>query len=80
MDAFAVGLKAAYKMIEDGVMDGFVDEHYASYSAGIGKDIVDGKAGLKELEAYVLGIRDVVNVSGRQELLETLLNEYILSV
>ena len=80
MDAFAVGLKAAYKIIEDGVLDGFVDERYASYAAGVGKDIVEGKVGFKELEAYVLGIKDVQNDSGRQELLETILNEYILSV
>jgi xylose isomerase len=80
MDAFAVGLKAAYKIIEDGVIDRFVEERYASYGNGIGKDILDGKVGLKELEAYVLGIKDVQNTSGRQELLETLLNEYILSV
>lgn len=80
MDAFAVGLKAAYKIIQDGVLDAFVDERYASYQTGIGKDIVDGKAGFKELEQYALGMKDVRNTSGRQELLETLLNEYILSV
>ena len=80
MDAFAVGLKAAHKIIKDGVLDGFVDERYASYSSGIGKDIVEDKVGFKELEAYVLGIKDVQNASGRQELLETILNEYILSV
>ena len=80
MDAFAVGLKAAQKIIDDGVLDGFVDDRYASYGSGIGKDIVDGKVGFKELEQYVLGINDVKNESGRQELLETILNEYILSV
>ncbi len=80
MDAFAVGLKAAYKMIQDGVLDAFVDERYASYNSGIGKQIVEGKTDFRQLEAYVLGIKDVVNSSGRQELLETILNEYILSV
>jgi xylose isomerase len=80
MDAFAVGLKAASKIIEDGVLDGFAEERYASWNSGIGKDIVEGKVGFKELERYALGIKDVVNTSGRQELLESILNEYILSV
>ena len=80
MDAFAVGLKAAYKMIQDGVLDGLVDDRYASYNTGIGKEIVEGKMDFVELEKYALGIKDVENTSGRQELLETILNEYILSV
>jgi xylose isomerase len=54
MDAFAQGFKIAYRIIEDGVFDKFISERYASFTKGIGKDIVDGKAGFKELEAYVL--------------------------
>ena len=80
MDAFAVGLKAAHKIIADGVLDKFVEERYASYQSGIGKDIVDGKAGFKELEAYAMKLETVENASGRQELLESILNEYILGV
>jgi xylose isomerase len=80
MDAFAVGLKAAYKLIQDGVLDGFVDDRYASYNTGIGKEIMDGKMNFVELEKYALGIKDVENASGRQELLETILNEYIISI
>jgi len=78
MDAFAKGLKIACKIIGDGKLDRFVEDRYASYRSGIGKDIVDGKVGFKELEKYALEHDQIVNVSGRQELLETMLNKYIL--
>lgn len=78
MDAFAKGLKAAAAMIEDGKIDKFIAERYQSYSTGIGKDIVERKVGFKELEKYALEHDKIVNSSGRQEMLETLLNGYIL--
>lgn len=78
MDAFARGLKVAAKLIEDKVFENFTANRYASYLEGIGKDIVDGKAGFKELEAYAMKNGVTPNVSGRQELLESILNQYIL--
>ena len=80
MDAFAIGLKAAQKILDDGVLDKFVEERYASYKTGIGREIVEGRVTLKDLEAYALRQERIENASGRQELLETILNEYILSV
>jgi xylose isomerase len=78
MDAFAQGFKIAYKIIEDGKFDKFIADRYASYSTGIGKDIVEGKVGFKELEAYILENGEPEIVSGRQEVLESLLNQYVL--
>jgi xylose isomerase len=78
MDTFAKGLKAAAKMIEDGRIDKFIAERYQSYSTGIGKDIVDRKVGFKELEKYALENDQIVNTSGRQEMLENILNSCIL--
>ena len=80
MDAFAKGLKIAHKLLEDGVIEEFVQKRYASYSEGIGKDIVEGKVGFKELEAYALNNKEIKNVSGRQELLESIINQYVLEV
>ncbi len=77
MDAFAKGLKIAGKMLEDGKIERFVEERYASYRSGIGKDIIEGRAGFKELEAYAMNT-DIRNKSGRQEMLESILNQYIL--
>ncbi|NLZ82546.1 MAG: xylose isomerase, partial [Clostridiales bacterium] len=78
MDAFAKGLKVAAKLIEDRVFEDFKEKRYASYKEGIGKDIVEGKIGFKELEAYSLKNGVTPNTSGRQEMLESILNQYIL--
>lgn len=78
MDTFARGLKIAAKLIEDKVFENFISNRYASYNDGIGKDIVDGKVGFKELEQYALENGATPNVSGRQELLESILNQYIM--
>ncbi len=78
MDTFARGLKVAAKLIEDKVFENFIANRYASYNEGIGKDIVDGKVGFKELEKYAMENGATPNVSGRQELLESILNQYII--
>jgi len=78
MDTFARGLKVAAKLIEDKVFENFKANRYASYNEGIGKDIVEGKVGFKELEAYALANGITPNESGRQELLESILNQYIM--
>lgn len=78
MDAFARGLKVAARLIEDRVFEDFKANRYASYQDGIGKDIIESKVGFKELEAYALEHGITPNVSGRQELLESILNQYIM--
>ena len=77
MDSFALGLLFAVKIIEDGRIDGFVEDRYASYQSGIGKAIVEGKTSLEELEKYALSKGEVEITSGKQEYLETLLNNII---
>ncbi len=78
MDAFARGLKIADAIRKDGRLDAFRKKRYASWDSGIGADIEKGKVGFRELEAYMLKIGDVApNVSGRQEYLENLINEFI---
>ena len=78
MDAFARGLKIAAAIRADGKLDGFVKQRYSSWDAGIGADIEAGKAGFKELEAYMLAKGEAAgNASGRQEFLENLINRYI---
>lgn len=54
MDIFVKGLLIVYKLLEDEVFENFIKERYVSFSEGIGKDIVEGKVGFKELEFYVL--------------------------
>ena len=75
MDAYALGLKMADKIIRDGRIDNFIKERYSSFTSGIGKRIVDGTATMTELEEYALGLGDVkTNMSGRQEYLENIMN------
>ena len=81
MDAFALGLRAADKLIRDGRLDAFVRDRYASYESGIGKKIVDGSATMEELETYALSMGDVTtNQSGKQEYLENLLNGVLFGI
>jgi len=78
MDTFARGLKIAAAIRKDGRLAEFVKQRYSSWDTGIGRDIERGKAGFRELEAYMLKKGDVTpNTSGRQEYLENLINEFI---
>lgn len=78
MDAFARGLKAAAAIRKDGRLKDFIQRRYSSWDSGIGEKIEKGKANFKDLEAYILKKGDSApNSSGRQELLENLINEFI---
>jgi xylose isomerase len=78
MDAFAHGLKIAAAIRKDGLLKEFVQQRYSSWDSGIGTDIETGKAKFDELEAYMLkkGEADK-NKSGRQEMLENIINRYL---
>ncbi len=78
MDAFARGLKAAAAIRKDGWMKDCLKQRYASWNRGIGKKIEKGEVAMKELQEYMLrkGESDP-NESGRVEMLENLLNEYL---
>lgn len=80
MDSFARGLRVAAKLTEDGVFEDGISERYASYRTGVGRDIVDGKATLQSLEAYIIDKPVLTHTSGRQELLLAKLNQYLLNV
>ena len=80
MDTLAVGLLAANEMIEDGRIDSFLDERYASWNSGIGRSIIEGNESFESLAAYASTLGDVTNISGRQEMLEGIVNQIILNV
>ncbi len=78
MDAFARGLRIAAAIRKDGRLAKFVRERYGSWDSGLGSKIESGKVGFKELETYMLEKGDISpNTSGRQEMLENLINEFI---
>jgi xylose isomerase len=78
MDAFARGLKLAAAIRKDGRISNFARDRYSSWDTGIGASIERGKTNFKDLEAYMLKKGDITpNRSGRQELLENIINELI---
>ncbi len=78
MDAFARGAKIAAAIRKDGVLKDFVKNRYATWDAGIGNSVESGKITFADLEKYVLEGKAVArNQSGRQELLENIINDYI---
>ena len=78
MDAFARGLKIAAAIREDGRLSRFIKERYASWENDLGKKVEAGKASFADLEAHAFASDDVTtNVSGRQEMLENLINEFV---
>jgi xylose isomerase len=78
MDAFARGLMIAHEIIKDKVFSKFIDDRYSSYKSGIGAKIMSGKIGFRELEEWIIKNGKPELESGRQEMLENILNSYIL--
>jgi xylose isomerase len=78
MDAFARGLKIAAAMRADGRLDALVKERYASWDTGLGAEIEAGKHSFASLERLMLEKGEAApNRSGRQEMFENLVNEYL---
>lgn len=78
MDVSARALLCAEKMINDGRMAQAVSDRYAGWSAPWAQDVMAGKVGLDALADKVLANNvDVLPVSGRQELLENLVNRFV---
>ncbi len=77
MDAFARGLKIAARLIKDKVLDKAIQKRYAGWNTQFGKQIESGKMDFAKLEAYILKNGEPKLQSGRQELLENILNEYL---
>ena len=78
MDAFARGTKIAAAIRKDRVLLDFVKKRYSSYDTGIGAKIEAGSVSFADLEKYMLEKGNAApNESGRQELLENIVNCYL---
>ena len=76
MDTFARALKIADQIIQDGRLDELMRLRYASWDSELGRSIEAGNASMAELEAHALKTNVPSIDSGRQELIENLLNGY----
>ncbi len=76
MDTFALGLRNAAAIIEDGRIDNFVKERYQSFESGIGKKIRNDETSLEELAEYAAKLKKPENPgSGRTEYLQSVVND-----
>ena len=79
MDAFARGFKIASAMQADKVFENILKERYSSWDSGIGAKIEAGEVSFADLEEYMLAKGDAApNASGRQEMIENIVNDYIV--
>jgi xylose isomerase len=78
IDTLARALLVAASMIESETLARLRDERYAGWSGELGRSIMSGETSLEALEARVAGGEiDPRPVSGRQELLENVVNQQI---
>ena len=72
MDAMARALENAAEILEHSELPRMVKERYASFDSGKGKDFEDGKLSLEDLVAYAKEHGEPAQISGKQELFETI--------
>ncbi|WP_440874162.1 xylose isomerase [Thalassotalea sp. PLHSN55] len=78
MDTMAKALLNAAKLIEDAPLSDFVKERYAGWKGELGQSIMSGDHSLESLSKLVLEEKiDPKQESGRQELLENIVNRYV---
>ena len=78
MDAYALAFKLARRILAEGKFTKFLQDRYASYDAGFGRDIEKRRVGFRDLNKLVLGkLGEPKPRSGKQEYLENLLNSYL---
>ncbi|MDD7426456.1 MAG: xylose isomerase [[Actinobacillus] rossii] len=76
IDVLALSLKRAAKLLEDNVLENVVEQRYAGWNGALGQQILNGQSSLEAL-ANAASSLDPQPVSGQQEYLENLVNNYI---
>ena len=78
MDTFARALLVASKIMEDGALSKPLAERYAKFrETEMGRKIVGRDTSLPELESYAASNDEPERVSGHQEALENVVNDYL---
>lgn len=80
MDSFALALKVAFRLKQDAVLDDYIRKRYAGYESGIGQRIENLQTSFLELEKYVFDHGEPEINSAQQEMLENLINQYLVAV
>lgn len=77
MDTFAKGLEIADKILKDSDYVSRKDQRYGSFASGEGASFERGELALDQLAAIAARVGEPAQISGKQELLENLINNYI---
>lgn len=77
MDNFARGLEIAYRLINESPLVTHRNNRYASFDSDAGAAFEGGNLGLVELRDLAAEHGEPARISGRQEWLENLINQYI---
>ena len=78
IDVFARALEIAHEILENSPFLKLRDNRYSSFNYGYGKRFEDGTISLENLREIALKNGRPEQISGRQELYEAILNQYIL--
>ncbi len=79
MDAFALGLKAAARIRSDGRLHEFVRARYESWESALGEKIRTGQLTLAQCAHAASNAVHTAPISGRQELLESIVNDILFA-
>lgn len=77
MDSFARALLTANDILEKSPYKTFRANRYASFDNGRGKDFESGNLTLEDLRTYAIEKGEPSKISGKQEWLENIINQYI---
>lgn len=77
MDIFARALIIADNILQKSDYKKIRTDRYASFDSGAGKDFENGKISLEDLRDYAANNGEPAVISGKQEYLENLINNYI---
>ena len=76
MDAMARALVNAAAIVQESSIPAMVKERYASFDSGKGREFEEGKLTLEDLVAYARQAGEPKQISGKQELYETIVALY----
>ena len=77
MDAFARGLEIAAKLLDESPLKDVRQKRYASFTEGDGLRFSQGQLTLADLAKLAERHENLPLVSGKQEMLENIINQYL---
>jgi len=78
MDAFARAFEISWNLLEKSSFRQMRKDRYASFDSGMGARFEKGELSLEDLREFALKNGEPGMISGKQELYEALLNQYIM--